>query len=188
MGMSRGANRLPSEVWSRPCGQTGTVGTADFPAQPATQGSACAWTGAGEPRTAIVSSKASLCSSFASGSPKREDVRAAAKLTVGFLVLAASSGVSISTTSASAKPPPSYRRGQISHFVQDMFDRFFFKAWLKEPISLSGQGACTEAQIREALQHKEKFPKAFRRRAKGPGLSAEYCAAVSIQLNSSCFA
>lgn len=51
-------------------------------------------------------------------------------------------------------------------------------------MSLAGSGACPEAQIRGALQHKENFPEAFRWRNKDPRISSDYCGAVSIQLDS----
>jgi hypothetical protein len=104
------------------------------------------------------------------------------------LLLAGCFGITL-PTSASAKPPPSYQRRQIAHFVQDIFERFFFKTWLGEPMSLSGSamslsGACPESQIREALQQRGSFPEAFRRRDKDPRISSEYCGAVAVQLTS----
>jgi len=101
--------------------------------------------------------------------------------TASFLFLAGCLSAALSTA-ASAKPPPSYQRAQIADFVQDIFERFFFKAWLGEAMSFRS-GACPEAQIREAVQHKESFPEAFRRRNKDPRISSEYCGVASIRLD-----
>lgn len=99
-----------------------------------------------------------------------------------FWLLAACFSALLCTT-ATAKPPPSYQRSHIAFFVQEISERFFFAAWLGEPMSLSGSGACPEAQILEALQQKDKFPETFRRRKKDPQFASEYCGAVSTQLS-----
>jgi hypothetical protein len=49
-------------------------------------------------------------------------------------------------------------------------------------MSLAGSSACPEAQIREAMQQKARFPAPFRRREKDPRISSQYCGAVSTQL------
>lgn len=83
---------------------------------------------------------------------------------------------------ADARTPPRHFRLQVAHVIQEAFERFFFAAWLGEPMSLTEGGTCPQAQILAALGDKSRFPNSFKRRVPDPEVSSDYCGGVAIAL------
>src|SRR2546423_15721366 len=95
-------------------------------------------------------------------------------LTVGCVVVA--------TSDAHAHASPSTRRARTANLIQEIFERFFFKSWLGEAMSLAGSGACPEAQVLGALSQKDRFPETFLRHIPDPKILAKYCGVVAIEV------
>lgn len=83
---------------------------------------------------------------------------------------------------AHAHSSPSARRAHTAYLIQEVFERFFFRSWLGEAMSLAGSGGCPEAQVLGALGQKDRFPETFRRPAPDPRLSSNYCGAITIEI------
>jgi hypothetical protein len=102
-----------------------------------------------------------------------------ASVWLGVLIVASAS---VFPSIADARTPPRRHRQTVAHVIQEVFERFFFAAWLGEPMSLIEGGTCPQAQILAALGDKSRFPDSFRRRVPDPKIASDYCGGVAIAL------
>jgi hypothetical protein len=76
---------------------------------------------------------------------------------------------------------PRLQRASAISLTREMFKRFFFTLWLGEPLSLQGSPHCPDADIRKAMQRKDRFPETFKRKTLTPETYfLKYCSPVSV--------